>query len=127
MLTRQLLGWTALTAAILTLIVAALLAVFRQSSLAIGSLCGFLLGLGSLAVLGECVGWLTPTRRSNPNIHRLIILIFGKYAIIGVTIWALLRVGANGAGMALGLGIVYLAFAVCAIRQALILNKTEEV
>jgi hypothetical protein len=54
------------------------------------------------------------------------MLNFGKYAIIGVAIWILLRAGANGAGLAVGLSIVYISLTVCGIRQARRLRDIEE-
>jgi len=120
MLTRQLLIWTALTAAVIAAVSAAIIAAFRETSFALGILCGCGLGLASLAGLDRHVRRATTGRRG------IVMLSFGKYAIIGVAIWILLRVGANGAGLAVGLSIVYASLTVSGIRQARRLRDIEE-
>ena len=120
MLSRQLLIWTALTAVIIAAVAAAIFAAFRETSFALGILCGCALGLASFAGLERHVRRTTTGRRG------IVMLNFGKYAIIGVAIWILLRAGANGAGLAVGLSIVYISLTVCGIRQARRLRDIEE-
>ena len=127
MLSRQLLVWTVVTAAIFAAVAAAILAALRQTSFALGILCGCALGLASLGGLAWGVCRATSGRRGAARPRGLFILNVGKYAIIGLAIWALLRAGANGAGLAAGLSIVYLSLTVSGIRQARRLGRIEEI
>ena len=121
MLSRQLLIWTALTAAIIAAVAAAIFVAFRETLFALGILCGCALGLASFAGLERHVRRTTTGRRG------IVMLNFGKYAIIGVAIWILLRAAPNiGAGLAVGLSTVYISLTVCGIRQARRLRDIEE-
>ena len=118
-----------MTAAIIAAVAAAIFAAFRETSFALGILCGCALGLASLAGLdwgirrAHRVG---PAKRGTAKARGIVMLNLGKYAIIGVAIWSLLRAGANGAGLAVGLSIVYASLTVNGIRQALKLRDIEE-
>ena len=126
MSTRQLLGWTVLMAAAVALFAAAVLVAFRQTSFALGILCGYFLGSASLVGLGWWIGGTIKAGNRTLRICTLIILNFGKYAIIGIIIWAILRAGINGVGIAIGLSIVYLSLTISGFLQARRLRKIEE-
>ena len=113
-------------AATIALVTAAGLAAFRQTSFALGILCGCALGLASLAGLGWWVGGAAKAGNRTLRICTLIILNLGKYAIIGITFWFILRAGGNGAGMAVGLSTVYVSLTVNGVLQARKLRRIEE-
>ena len=127
MLTRQLFVWTVSTAAILAALAVAILAAFRQASFALAVLCGCVLGVASFAGLAWGVRRTVCGRRGASAPRGLVMLNLGKYAMIGVAFWGLLRAGVNGAGLAVGLSIVYLSLTVSGIRQAGRLDRIEEV
>lgn len=98
-------------------------AAIRSVTAAIGITIGFAISIGSIILLVRLVTTLfTPEKaeRAKRSAAKLLMLVFGKYAIIGVVLWFALKSGwASPAGIAIGIGLPLLVIALKAMALML--------
>jgi len=84
-------------------------AAIRSVAVAVGITIGFVISIGSIMLLERLVTSLftmEQAKRPKRSTVKLLVLVFGKYAIIGVVFWLVLKSGwGSFAGIAIGIGL----------------------